>query len=94
MSTFYPGARRFADNDWVRTPVGDVGRVVGAERDYEPSHDMWEWDDDANVWTGPADQILEHVYTVEFLDAWGEPYNMPWPEDWLEAASVLDALTV
>lgn len=50
------------------------------------------WDRDLNCWWSTGDEYNEHVYHVELLDTWGEPYTEPWPEDMLEPGSVLDAL--
>lgn len=93
MSMIYPGPRRFDDGDYVRTNKGTVGRVVSATLEHEPTHDWQHWDDELG-WQGPADEYMQHVYRVEFLDTWDEPYTEPWPEDLLETACVLDLIAI
>ena len=75
---------------YVRTSTGRIGRVVEVTREYAPHEMSYEWHVDG--WLGNGDETWHHVYVVEFLDTWGEPFTERWPEDYLSAASVLDAV--
>ena len=76
----YPGGRLYADGEYVQTPKRQIARVVGSYLEHEPQHD-WSFEDN-------ADECMQHVYIVETAAGTKEP----WPEDMLEASSLLDAL--
>jgi len=93
MSMRYPNDRKFNDGTYVRSPTGQVGRVVGHQIEHEPSHNNWWWCDEDNKWRfGNGDEYMQNVYFVEFVTAADEEETWPWPEDLLEFSSPMDAM--
>ncbi len=75
---------KFSLDEFVRTATKRVGRVTDILAEYAPHEAGYGFD-----W---EDEPAHHVYVVEFIDTWGESFTENWPEDFLDSASLLDAV--
>jgi len=84
MSQWTTTAGDLQPGQLVQTATGRIGKVVSVDVEYAPQ-ELGYWDDG-------FDEPMHHVYTVEFKDAWDEPFVERWPEDFLTPTTILDLL--